>query len=382
MPQQTSAISACPSASGKATGAPTPTSSAKQGRGNQRSLETFIKSDLHSGQGLALLDPHGDLIEKALGSVPEERREDVVYFNVPEAGPAVSFNPLEGVGRKYRLLAASGMLAAFKGVWADSWGPRLEHILRNSLLALLDQEHATLADMPRLLEDKAFRRQVTSRVENAQVRHFWLKEYEGYPARFRAEAIAPLQNKIGAFLANPVLNRILTQRKASLRLRRLMDEGKVLLVNLAKGKVGEDTASLLGSLIVSRLALAALTRADTPEEARRDFYLYLDEFQSFTTVEFAGMLSGLRKYHLNLTLAHQYLSQLDPQVRDGILGNVGTLICFRIGMIDAEIFAQEFYPRFSKTDLVSLPNYHIYLKLMVNGQISEPFSAKTLPPLN
>lgn len=352
----------------------------KTGTGKSTLLETMVRQDMLHGSGLSLLDPHGDLAEKVLLHVPEERRGDLIYFNVPDGAHPLGFNPLETVAPQHRSLAASGILSAFKSIWADSWGPRLEHILRNALLALLDQKQATLADVLRLLDDKSYRERVAGVVQNEQVRNFWLREYEGYPARFRSEAIAPIQNKVGAFLANPILNRILTQPKSSFRLRRVMDEGKILLVNLAKGKVGEDVTALLGSLLVARMSLAALSRTNVSEAERRDFYFYLDEFQIFTTIELAGMLSSLRKYRLNLILAHQYLSQLVPEVRDGILGNVGTIIAFRIGLMDAELLAQEFYPQFSMNDLLNLPNYSVCLKLMIDGRVSEAFSAETLPP--
>jgi type IV secretory pathway TraG/TraD family ATPase VirD4 len=272
------------------------------------------------------------------------------------------------------------MLEVFKKIWHDSWGPRTEHVFRNALLALLDQPEATLADILRLIDDLSFRRIAASRVHNAQVRNFWLREFENYPARFRAEVIAPLQNKVGAFLADPLLNAIVTQPKSAFDLRRVMDEGRVLLVNLAKGKIGGDTAALLGALLVSRIGLTALSRADVPEPSRNDFFVYLDEFQSFTTLSLANMLSELRKYRVNLVLAHQYLSQLDLQVRDAILGNVGTVVSFRLGLADAEVISKEFWPEFSAEDLVRLPNYNIYVKLMVNGAVTRPFSAETLTP--
>jgi hypothetical protein len=352
----------------------------KTGTGKSTLLETMIRQDIVSGQGVALLDPHGDLVERILTQLPEHRKDDLIYFNVPDASQPLGLNPLESISSSKRPLAASGLLEVFKKIWTDSWGPRLEHIMRNALLALLDQPQATLADVLKLLDDQIFRKGVAAKVGSAQVRNFWLREYENYPARFRLEAIAPIQNKVGAFLANPVLNRILTQAKNAFYLRRVIDEGKILLVNLAKGKIGEDTAMLLGALLVTRLGLAALSRADTPEEDRRDFYLYLDEFHNFTTLSLATMLSELRKYRVNMIFAHQYLSQLDLQVRDATLGNVGTLISFRLGVADAEILTKEFYPVFSVKDLLSLPNYQVYLKLMINGTVSEPFSARTLNP--
>jgi DNA helicase HerA-like ATPase len=352
----------------------------KTGTGKSTLLETLIRQDLAKGHGLALLDPHGDLVEKVLTGVPEERRSDLIYFDATDSEHPLGFNPLESVAAQYRPLAASGLLSVFQHIWADSWGPRLEHILRNALLALLEQPKVGLADIPRLLDDNAFRKQVAAKITNEQVRDFWLKEYAGYPARFRAEAIAPIQNKVGAFLANPLIHQIINQERSAFRLRKVMDERKILLVNLSKGKIGADTSTLLGALLVSRLGLAALSRADQPEESRRDFYLYLDEFHNFTTLSLVGMLSELRKYRLNLILAHQYLAQLDERLLAAILGNVGTIISFRIGPSDSDIIAQEFAPEFSATDLVSLPNYHIYLKLMIDGRVSSPFSAVTFPP--
>ena len=354
----------------------------KTGTGKSTLLQTMIRQDIRNGAGLALLDPHGDLVEHVLKAIPEGRQDDLIYFNVPDASHPLGFNPLEGVPPPSRPLAASNMLEVFKRIWADSWGPRLEHILRNALLALLDQPEATLADILRLLDDKRFRARVAERVANSHVRDFWLREYEGYPVRFRAEAIAPVQNKVGAFLSNPILQEILTQPKSAFDLRQVMDEGRILLVNLAKGKLGEDNAALLGALLVSRLGPAALSRADVPEDDRRDFYLYLDEFPTFTTLSFATMLSELRKYRVSLILAHQYLSQLNPLVWDAILGNVGTVIAFRMGANDAEILEKEFTPEFRAGDLMSLPNYNIFIKLMVGGTVSKPFSAETLPPGN
>lgn len=351
----------------------------KTGTGKSTLIESLILQDIKAGRGVGLLDPHGDLVERVLAKVPGERQGDVVYFDVPDAKQGLGFNPLSNVPQAKRSLAASGLVGVFRKLWHDSWGPRTEHILRNSLLLLLDQPEATLADVLRLLSDARYRHVALRSVRSDQVRDFWVKEYEGYPARFRTEAIAPIQNKVGAFLTDPVLNGILTQPKSSFNLRQVMDEGKIFLVNLAKGKLGEDTASLLGSLLVSSIGLTAIRRADMPEELRRDFYLYLDEFHTFTTLSLAGMLSELRKYRLNLILAHQYLSQLEPQVREAILGNVGTIIAFRIGLSDAELLESEFFPDFRATDLINLPNYHIYLKLMIDGRVSSPFSARTLP---
>ena len=257
-------------------------------------------------------------------------------------------------------------------------GASTEHILRNALLALLEQPEATLADILRLLEDAPYRKRASDRVANAQVRHFWLKEFESYPKNLRAEAIAPIQNKVGAFLADPILQHILTQRTSSFNVRQVIDTGRIFLVNVAKGRVGEDSTSLLGSLLVSTFAVAGLSRADMPPEKRRDFSIYLDEFYTFTTLSIATMLSELRKYKVGMVLAHQYLSQLAPQVCDAVLGNVGTMICFRLGAADAEVLEKEFSPEVTALDLTSLPNYQIYLKLMIEGKVSRPFSAEAI----
>jgi len=350
----------------------------KTGTGKSTLLETLIRQDVEAGRGLALLDPHGDLVEKIESLIPPHRRDDLIYFNVPDPANELGFNPLEHIAPLKRPLAASGLLEVFKKLWTDSWGPRLEHILRNALFALLDHPQATLADILKLVDDSRYRKQVTANIQNPRVRDFWLKEFEAYPARFRAEAIAPIQNKVGAFLADPVLNRILTRPKSSFYLRRIIDEGKILLVNLSKGKLGEDAASLLGAMIVSRIGLAALSRADVSEDQRRPFFLYLDEFQNFTTLSVVSMLSELRKYKIGIALAHQHLAQLDLPVRDAILGNVGTLISFRLGVADAEIISNEFKPEFSEVDLINLPNHTVYLKLLINGMVSKPFSASTL----
>lgn len=352
----------------------------KTGTGKSTLLATLALQDMENGEGLCLVDPHGDLVERLLDKIPEHRKDDLIYFNVPDTTAPLGFNPLAGVAPSARPLAASGILEAMKKIWKDSWGPRLEHILRHALLATLEIPDATFADVLRLLADDKYRRRVAQRVANPQVRNYWLREYESYPARFRAESIAPVQNKVGAFLANPILRNILTQPKSAFEPRQLMDEGKILLVNLAKGKLGEDTAALLGALLVSRLGLAGLSRADTAEHERRDFYLYLDEFQTFTTLSLADMLSELRKYRVNLVLAHQYLSQLDEPVRDAVLGNVGTLVNFRLGPEDAELMEKEFAPEVSAADLMNLPNYQVYVKLMVNGSTSTPFSGKVLLP--
>jgi len=352
----------------------------KTGTGKSTMLHTLIRQDIESGRGMALIDPHGDLVEVVASEVADNRRADLLYFDVTDASRPMAFNPLQNVLPEKRALAAAGLLEVFKKIWADTWGPRLEHILRNTLLTLLDQPQATLADILRLLDDYRYRREAIARVENRHVRDFWLREYEAYPERYRVQVIAPIQNKVGAFLSNPILSRILTQPQSDFDMRSLMDKGKILLVNLAKGKIGEDATALMGALLVSSLGLTALSRAGTPADDRRPFFLYLDEFQTFATLSLANMLSELRKYGLGMVLAHQYLDQIDNEIRDAILGNVGTVITFRLGLSDAQYLSKEFHPVFSGTDLINLPNYNVYLKLMIDSVVSRPFSARMIAP--
>jgi hypothetical protein len=352
----------------------------KTGTGKSSLMEALMLDDLRKGRGFALIDPHGDLVKKIKRSIPDERWKDVIDFDVPNPDQPYGFNPLANVPIGKRALAASGLVQVFRHLWLDSWGPRLEYILRNCLLSLLDYPEATLSDILRILSDRPFRDKVVAHIDNKQIREFWQNEFNTYPERFRVEAVSPIQNKVGAFLSNSLLQKIVTKPTKPLNLRRTMDEGKILLVNLAKGSIGEDTSNLLGSLLISRFDLAALSRADQQEQERQDFSLYLDEFHNFTTQSLMFMLSELRKYRLSLVLAHQYLTQLQPNIRDAILGNVGTLVVFRIGAVDAEYIALEFAPTFKITDFTNLPNYHIYLKMMIDGKISAPFSAVTLPP--
>lgn len=351
------------------------------GTGKSTLVENLVSQDIAGGEGTALLDPHGDLVERVAARVPEARRDELIYLNAPDPMQPWGFNPLSGVAVEKRPLIASGLVEVFHKLWSDSWGPRLEHLLRNALLALLDYPDATFARLPELLIDADFRRAVARTATNRPVRHFWLKEYEGYPTRLRAEAIAPLQNKVGAFLTNPLLNRILTSAPQQLDLRRVMDEGAILLVNLAKGRIGADTAALLGSLLVTSLGAAALARAEAPAAARRDFWVHLDEFHSVTTLSLASMLSELRKYGVGLTLAHQYVEQLDEAVQAAVFGNAGTMICLRVGAPDAEILTPYFAPALREHDLTTLPNHRMYVRLLVEGRPTEPFSAVTLPPL-
>ncbi|HEV8111577.1 MAG TPA: type IV secretion system DNA-binding domain-containing protein [Planctomycetota bacterium] len=350
------------------------------GTGKSTLLENLMRQDLEAGRGFAFLDPHADTIGTIAASAREHRHSDVISLDVPSPSCEFGFNPLDTVPPDQRPLAASGIIESFKNVWGQWWGPRLEHLFRNALLTLLDQPTATLADLTLLFGDDNYRKEAVARVMHPGVRDFWAREFAHYPIRYRAEALAPLLNKLGAFLSQPPLYRILTKERSSFDLREVMDSGKVLLVNLAKGRMGADACSLLGALLVSRIGLAGLSRADIPESSRRPFFVYLDEFQNFTTLSVATMLSELRKYKVGLILAHQYVAQVETEVRDAILGNVGNMVVFRVGPPDARYLHQYFSPEFEDLDLMNLPNYNIYLRVMMQGQLSRPFSAETLPP--
>ncbi len=352
----------------------------KTGVGKTTLLETLIMQDIACGRGCALIDPHGDFVARVAENVPIHRQSDLIYFDLTNPAQPYGYNPIARVSAGRRALVASGLLDVFKKMWDDAWGARMEHILRNAILALLDQPSATLPDILLMLTDKAFRYQALRNVENEQVLQFWKKEFPKYSFRYQADGIAPIQNKVGAFLADPNLRHILTREDGRLRLRSIMDDGKILLVNLAKGTIGEDSSSLFGGLLVTSLGLAAFSRADTNEQERQPFYIFIDEFQNFTTLALANMLSELRKFGISIVLAHQYLHQLDPDIRAAVLGNAGTIISFRLGAKDAGFIAREFEPVFSRVDLLTLPNHEIYLKLMIDGMPSKPFSATTLQP--
>ncbi len=351
----------------------------KSGVGKTTLIETLAQGDLEAGRGFALIDPHGDAVERLYARLGPEAAARVTYLNAPDPAQPFGYNPLRKVRYDKIPLAVSGFLETLKKLWSDAWGVRMEHILRNTLYALLEQEDARLPDILRLYADEAYRKAVAGRIRNETVRRFWQREFEQYHYRQKADAVAPIQNKIGALLADPTLYRILVSPKRDIRVRSIMDEGRVLLVNLSKGQIGEDSALTLGSLLVSTIALAAFSRADTAPERRRPFILYVDEFQNFTTLMLANMMSELRKYGVGLTLANQYFHQLEPDIRHAVLGNAGTLISFRVGPEDAAILAKEFAPTFGVHDLLNLPNHHVYLKLMIDGVPSGAFSAASLP---
>ncbi|MBI5734124.1 MAG: type IV secretion system DNA-binding domain-containing protein [Candidatus Kerfeldbacteria bacterium] len=353
----------------------------KTGMGKSVVLENMAYNDIKAGHGLVFIDPHGDTVEKLLDLIPAKRINDVVYFNPSDVDYPVAFNPLESVEPKYRHLVASGLVGVFKKIWADSWGPRLEYILRNAILSLLEYPGSTLLGITRILVDKYYRKKVLEKVSDPVVRSFWIDEYDNYNEKFRTEAISPIQNKIGQFLSSAIIRNIVGQPKSSIDLRGIMDEQKILLMDLSKGKVGEDNSALLGAMMVTKIQLAAMSRIDVPENERLDFFMYVDEFQNFITESFATILSEARKYRLDLTIAHQYIEQLGEVVKPAVFGNVGTMMLFQVGAEDAEFLEKEFGPTFTSEDLVSLPKYHIYIKLMIDGVTSSPFSATTLPPV-
>ncbi|MBI2278561.1 MAG: type IV secretion system DNA-binding domain-containing protein [Candidatus Brennerbacteria bacterium] len=356
----------------------------KTGTGKSAMLHNLIVQDIANGEGVCVVDPHGELVESILTKIPKERVADVVYFNPADSEYPMGFNVLELPDPKYKHLVASGLMGIFTKIWAGTWSARMEYILNNAVLALLDTPSSTLLGVSRILVDKEYRQQILANVKDPVVRSFWLNEYEEWRDQFRNEAIAPIQNKVGQFLSTAMIRNVVGQPRSTIDIFKIMNEGKIFLVNVSKGRIGEDNSALLGAMLITKIQLAAMERVRISEDERVDFYLYVDEFQNFATDSFAGILSEARKYRLNLVLAHQYIGQLvtdiSTKVRDAVFGNVGTMIVFRVGAADAEFLEQEFTPELTQEDIVNLPNYTIYLKLMVDGITSRPFSARTLPP--
>ncbi len=353
----------------------------KTGMGKTTLLENLIISDIINGEGCCYIDPHGDTAQKILDFIPSNRINDVIYFSPADTQFPIAFNIMESVEESHKHLIASGIVSIFKKQFAESWGPRLEYILRNTIMALLDYPGSTMLGVMRILVEKDYREKVVEKIKDPVVRSFWVNEFTKWNDRVLQEVISPIQNKVGQFLSNFLIRNIIGQVKSTIDLRDVMDNQKILILDLSKGRIGEDTMQLLGSMIVTKLYMAAMSRVDMPENERKDFYLYVDEFQNFATDSFADILSEARKYRLNLVVAHQYIEQLPETVQAGVFGNVGTLICFRVGAADAEKLVLEFAPFFTEEDLVNLPAFAIYLKLMIDGVSSDPFSAATLPPL-
>jgi type IV secretory pathway TraG/TraD family ATPase VirD4 len=352
----------------------------KTGQGKTTLLENMINFDIQNKNGLAFLDPHGDSVQRILDYIPKERIDDVIYFNPTDVNHPIAFNPLEKVSWEHRHLTAISLLSIFKKIWVDAWSARMEYILTNTLLALLEWPNSTLLDVNRLLADEKFREKVVNNLKDEVVKAFWKQEFAKYHLQFRTEAIAPIQNKIGQFITNPLIRNIIGQTESAFDLRKIMDEGKIFLANLSVGAIGEETSRLLGGLLITKFQLSAMSRVDVPEEKRKDFYLYIDEFQNFATESFINILSEARKYHLSLILSHQYLDQVPEEIIKAVFGNVGTFIVFRLGANDAEIFSKEFGYLVKIDDFVNLPSYYVYVKLLVDGKPTNPFLAKTLPP--
>ncbi len=356
----------------------------KTGMGKSTMLENMAIQDIQNGNGLAFLDPHGKTADLLLDYIPEHRIKDVVYFAPFDTEFPISFNVMEDVGPERRHLVVSGLMSAFEKIWEDAWSARMAYILQNTLGALLEYPGATLLGINRMLSDKAYRNKVVENIKDPTLRSFWVDEFAKYTDKYAAEATPAIQNKIGQFTNNPLIRNIVGQGKSSFDIRQIMDEKKILIVNLSKGLVGEGNANLLGSMLVTKMYLAAMSRADaSPQEMAKlpNFYLYVDEFQSFANKSFADILSEARKYHLSLNITHQYIEQMAEEVRAAVFGNVGTMISFRVGSFDAEILEKEFAPVFTAEDIVNLGFVQVYLKLMIDGVASQPFSATTLPPI-
>lgn len=357
----------------------------KSGTGKSVLMFNMIIQNIQNGDGVCLVDPHGENVEAVLSAIPPHRVKDVIYFNPADAEHHIGFNVLELVDPQYKHLVASGLMGIFTKIWANAWSARMEYILNNTILALLDTPGSTMLGIPRMLVDKDYRQKIIANLKDPVIKAFWVHEYEAWQDKFRNEAIAPIQNKVGQFLSTSIIRNVVGQQKSTINIFDMMNEGKIFLVNVSKGRIGEDNSALLGGMIITKIQLAAMERVRIPEDQRKDFYLYVDEFQNFVTDAFASILSEARKYRLNLTVAHQYTAQLvsdkSTAVRDSIFGNVGTMIIFRVGSDDAEFLEKEFDPEFTPSDIVNLPNYKIYLKLMIDGVTSRPFSAKTLPQM-
>jgi len=356
----------------------------KTGMGKSTMLENLIAQDLQNGEGIAMIDPHGASAEKILDYIPKERINDVVYFAPFDLDNPIAFNVMEDVGYDKRHLVVSGLMSAFEKIWEDAWSARMEYILTNTLLALLEYPDSTMLDVNRMYSDKTFRKKVVDYVTDPLVKEFWEGEFANFTDRYAQEATPAIQNKVGQFTGNPLIRNIIGQSKSSFDIRDIIDNKKILICNLSKGLVGETNANLLGSMLITKIYLAAMSRADVSEKEMGklpNFYFYVDEFQSFANRSFADILSEARKYKLNLTIAHQYIEQMSDEVRAAVFGNVGTMITFRVGAYDADVLEKEFAPQFYADDLVNLGKYQIYLKLMIDEMGSKPFSATTLPPI-
>ncbi len=353
----------------------------KSGVGKSVLIENMAINDVCKGSGVIVVDPHGELAEKVLSCIPDERVNDVIVFDPSDRDFPIAFNLLETVDDDFKGLVASGFIGIIKKLFDKSWGPRLEHILRNTVLALLDHPGATMLDIPRMLTNNRFRDNVLLNVKDPIIKEFWMNEFASFDNKFRTEAVSPILNKVGQFLSSSTIRNIVGQPKSRINIREIMDQEKILIVNLSRGKIGEDNSALLGAMMITKIQLAAMSRANVTVDKRPDCFLYVDEFQNFATEAFAVILSEARKYGLGLTMAHQYITQLPEELRDAIFGNAGTLISFRVGGADADVLVKEFEPVFTTNDLLNLEKFNIYIKLLVDGVAAPAFSAKTLPPV-
>ncbi len=350
----------------------------KSGSGKSKLLELLIKEDIDAGKGIGVLDPHGDLIDNIMEFIPEHRVKDVIYFNPADIDFPISFNPMESVEEAYKMQVTIGFIQIFKKLFGSNWTDRLEHVLRYTVLALLDSPNTTVLSILKMLTDKNYRQNIVSRIKDNVVKNFWVSEFAGWSEKFDAEAITPLLNKVGQFVSTNMIRNIIGQPTSKFDIRKVMDEKKILLMKVSKGLLGEENSSLLGSMIITKLYQAAMSRADLKEDEREDFYFYVDEFQNFATETFAEILSEARKYHLNLTIAHQYMGQLSNLVQKTVFGNVGSIISFRVGAEDAAILAAEYNPIFKERDIINLGVREFYCKMSIDGEIREAFSGRTL----
>ncbi len=353
----------------------------KTGMGKTTMMENMVLHDIYAGHGVGVVDPHGDFAEKIINFIPPKRFNDVVYFNPADMEYPIGFNILEVRNEEQKHLVSSGLMGIFKKIWPDVWSARMEYILNNTILALLDYPGSTLLGINRLLSDKKYRNKVVAKVKDPVVKGFWQNEFANYEDRYAKEAVAPIQNKIGQFLSASVIRNIVAQVTSTINVREIMDTQKIFIMNLSKGRIGEDNSRLLGGMLITQLQLAAMERVDIPEKDRKDFFLYVDEFQNFATPSFANILSEARKYRLSLIMAHQYVKQLDEIVADAVFGNVGTMVTFRVGGADAEMLVKELTPVFTEEDIVNLGKFQVFMKLMIDGVASSPFSAMTMPPI-
>ena len=355
----------------------------KTGTGKTNMIENMVISDIKAGHGVGVVDPHGDFVDTVLRYIPKERINDVILFDPADHEHPIGFNPLEAVGRDQKTLVTSGLISIFQKIWAESWGPRLEYILRNTIISLLDYPGSTMIGILKILVDSDYRKKVIEKINDPVILDFWNKEFARYNEKTRVDSILPIQNKVGQFLSSATIRDIVGQPQSKINMRDIIDNKKILLLKLAQGQIGEDNSSLLGAMMITKMQLAAMSRTDIPEDERVDFYLYVDEFQNFATESFAKILSEARKYHLNLTLTNQYIAQLidasrSEAVKHAIFGNVGSLVFFRVGANDAKDLAKEVEPVFEENDLVNLDKYHIYVKLSIDGVTGNAFSAKTI----